>query len=170
MRRWTLLPMVLLAAVACGGDEPAAEDQAVVEDQAAAPAEEMTTPAPAETTPVQTPPPAPTAAPRTTVIRMPADDEPWTPTDTGTVSPGMTRDDVIAVWGTPATERTMGAWTYLYFRNGCEASCGTFDVVFLENGQVVNAIVRGAGHSYSGVSTSPPGQAGQPTLPAGTEG
>jgi hypothetical protein len=82
----------------------------------------------------------------------------------------MTRDDVIGVWGPPVAERTLGAWTYLYFRNGCEASCGTFDVVFLQDGQVVNAIVRGAGHTYGGTSTSPAGQQGRPTKPEGTGG
>ncbi len=85
-------------------------------------------------------------------------DQAWTPTDTGTVRPGMTRDQVIAVWGAPLTERTMGTWTYMYYRNGCEVSCGTHDIVFLENGQVVNAIVRGQGHTYAGMSSSPPGR------------
>jgi len=160
MRRWNLLPIVLLAAAACGGDEPAADDQTPVEQQA---------PAATDTT-MMAPPPATMAPPRAAPVRLPATDEPWTPTDTGTVNPGMTRDEVVAVWGTPATERTLGAWTYLYFRNGCEASCGTFDVVFLENGVVVNAIVRGAGHAYGGMSTSPPGQAGRATPPGAAEG
>jgi len=160
MKRWNVLPIVLLGAAACGGEEPATEDQAPVEQQA---------PAAADTT-MMAPPAATTPPPRVAAIRMPAVDEPWTPTDTGTVNPGMTRDEVVAVWGAPVTERNFGTWTYLYFRNGCEASCGTFDVVFLENGVVVNAIVRGAGHSYGGASTSPPGQAGRATLPGGTEG
>lgn len=91
-------------------------------------------------------------------------DEPWTPTQTGTVSPGMDRDQVIAVWGKPVAERSEGSWTYLYFRNGCEASCGTFDVVFLEGGKVVDAIVRGAGHVYDGTSSSPRGRKAEPTI------
>ncbi len=109
-------------------------------------------------------PPPPQAAPPS---RPPAPlvDEPWTPTDTGTVSPGMTRDQVIAVWGVPAAERTLEGRTYLYFRNGCEVSCGTFDVVFLENDQVVDAIVRGAGHTYTGTSSSPPERKGEMTKP-----
>jgi hypothetical protein len=45
--------------------------------------------------------------------------------------------------------------TYLYFRNGCEYSCGTEDVVFLQNGQVVDAVLRWPGHRYSGQSSSP---------------
>jgi hypothetical protein len=81
----------------------------------------------------------------------------------------MTRDEVIGVWGPPEAERTLGGWTYLYFRNGCEVSCGTFDVVFLENGAVVNAIVRAAAHTYGGTSTSPPGAVGRATPPSGTE-
>jgi hypothetical protein len=85
-------------------------------------------------------------------------DEPWTPTDTGTVTPGMAREQVVGLWGQPVAERAAGAWTYLYYRNGCEVSCGTFDVVFLENGQVVDAIVRGPGHAYAGSSSSPPGR------------
>ena len=85
-------------------------------------------------------------------------DEPSTPTSTGTVSPGMTREQVMAVWGEPVVERSAGAWTYLFFRNGCEVSCGTFDVVFLQDGQVVDAIVRGEGHTYAGVSSSPAGR------------
>ncbi|MDH4044390.1 MAG: outer membrane protein assembly factor BamE [Gemmatimonadota bacterium] len=166
MRRWKLLPVVMIAAFACGGDEPAAEDQAPVDQ---APATDVAMPPAAESPPAQQPTPrvVPPSAP---AVQMPLADEPWNPTDTGTVSPGMSRDDVLAVWGSPVTERMMGAWTYLYYRNGCEASCGTFDVVFLENGQVVNAIVRGPGHSYSGVSTSPPGQPGRATKPGEMEG
>lgn len=167
MRRWKLLPVVVMAAFACGGEEPAAEDQAPVEQAPAATDEAMPpvaeSPPPAQ--PARTAPARPMPA-----VQMPVADEPWNPTDTGTVSPGMSRDDVIAVWGPPVTERMLGAWTYLYFRNGCEASCGTFDVVFLENGQVVNAIVRGPGHTYGGVSTSPPGQPGKATKPGALEG
>jgi hypothetical protein len=166
MKRWKLLPVVVIAAVACGGDEPAAEDQAPVE-QAPAATEQATPPAAPPTTQPAAPP---RAQPPVTAVRMPLVDDPWNPTDTGTVSPGMSRDDVVAVWGLPVTERTLGAWTYLYYRNGCEASCGMFDVVFLDNGQVVNAIVRAPGHTYAGVSTSPPGQPAKATMPGGTGG
>lgn len=119
-------------------------------------------PAPDATRP---PPPAPPrVTPRTQAALV---DEPWTPIDTGTVAPGMTRDQVIAVWGIPVAERTANARTYLYFRNGCEVSCGTFDVVFFENDQVVDAIVRGVGHTYAGTSSSPPERQGQMTPPSG---
>lgn len=112
-----------------------------------------------------TPAPAPEPEPARPVAARPLVDEPWTPTDTGTVNPGMTREEVIALWGVPVAERTISARTFLYFRNGCEVSCGTFDVVILENNQVVDAIVRGQGHGYSGVSSSPPGKPAAPTLP-----
>lgn len=95
----------------------------------------------------------------------PLADEPWTPTDSGTVRPGMTRMDVIAVWGVPVVERQSGNRTYLYYRNGCEVTCGTFDVVFLEDDQVVDAIVRWSGHTYAGVSSSPPDRAAEFTPP-----
>jgi len=106
-------------------------------------------------------PPPPKSPPKA------AADEPWTPVDTGTVAPGMTRDQVIAVWGPPVAERSRESWTYLFFRNGCEATCGTFDTVFLENGQVVDAVVRGPGHTYAGVSSSPPGRVPAATPPGG---
>ena len=66
-------------------------------------------------------------------------------------------------WGPPVTERKQGQWTYLYFRNGCEYSCGTFDVVFLDNDQVMDAVVRGPGHTYSGNSSSPAGRVPEKT-------
>jgi hypothetical protein len=113
--------------------------------------------------PADTMPAAPVAPPRPAPDRglragTPLMDEPWMATDTGTVAPGMAREQVVALWGAPVAERTAGAWTYLYYRNGCEVSCGTFDVVFLENGQVVDAIVRARGHGYAGTSSSPPGR------------
>jgi hypothetical protein len=115
----------------------------------------------ADTVPPEPPPAAPSMQPPGPAPM----DEPWIPTDTGTVAPGMSRDQVVAMWGQPVAERAAGAWTYLYYRNGCEVSCGTFDVVFLENGQVVDAIVRGSGHGYAGTSSSPPGREPVATLP-----
>jgi len=113
----------------------------------------------------QAPPPPPPSSAEPTRAPVALVDEPWIPVDTGTVSPGMTRDQVIAIWGIPVAERTAEGRTYLYFRNGCEVSCGTFDVVFLENDQVVDAIVRGEGHTYAGTSSSPPERQGQMTPP-----
>jgi hypothetical protein len=125
------------------------------------PAPVVAQPAPDTTTPppVEAPPPPP---PRVVA------DEPWTPVDTGTVAPGMTREQVIALWGVPVSERVQGEWLYLYFRNGCEYSCGMFDLVLLQNGAVVDAVLRGPGHNYSGESSSPPGKLPERTPPGGT--
>lgn len=127
-----------------------------------APAQPATpTKAPAPTKTAAQPAAPPAAAPHVSA----AQDEPWTPTDTGTVKPGMTHDQVTGVWGKPATERSAGRFTYLYYRNGCEASCGMFDLVVLDSGQVVDAVVRGRGHTYAGVSSSPPGRTPKFTPP-----
>ena len=75
----------------------------------------------------------------------------------------MSERDVYALWGPPLGVRRAGEWTYLYFRNGCEYSCGTYDVVFLQNGVVVDAVLRWEGHGYSGQSSSPPGVVPLPT-------
>ncbi len=115
--------------------------------------------------PVTPPPPPPEQVVRTTTAR--GMDEPWTPTHTGTVSPGMSREEVIGVWGEPVAERVKGDWIYLYYRNGCEYSCGTFDVVMLQAGEVADAIVRGQGHTYAGMSSSPAGSQAQFTPPGG---
>ena len=124
----------------------------------AAPVARAPQPAPDTATPPPAQPPPP---PRVMA------DEPWTPVDTGTVAPGMTREQVIALWGVPVAERSQGEWHYLYFRNGCERSCGTFDLVLLQQGAVVDAVVRGPGHNYAGESSSPPGKVPQSTPPGG---
>ena len=92
-------------------------------------------------------------------------DVPYDSPDTGTVAPGMAERDIYSLWGAPAAVRHSGEFTYLYYHNGCERSCGTMDVVFLQNGQVVDAIVRWSGHGYSGESSSPPGRKPEPTNP-----
>ena len=91
--------------------------------------------------------PAPAAAPAPT----PAP-------DTGTVRPGMRDAQVRAAWGAPSGSRVRGDYTYLFFANGCQPACGIQDVVILERGQVVDAIVRDPRHRYDGVSSSPPGR------------
>jgi hypothetical protein len=85
-------------------------------------------------------------------------DVPYISDDTGTVNPGMTEREVYLIWASPAAVRRIGEYTYLFFRNGCEYTCGTMDVVTLQNGRVVDAIVRWDGHRYSGESSSPPGR------------
>jgi hypothetical protein len=72
-----------------------------------------------------------------------------------TIKPGMTEAEVRAIWGATLTARKIGNMTYLYYRNGCLKRCGTYDVVFLEDGQVVDAIVRDKERRYDGISSSP---------------
>ena len=71
------------------------------------------------------------------------------------IDPGMSRAEVIERLGSPLNERTAGGYTYLFYRNGCERSCGMNDLVILENGKVVDAIFRSAIRTYTGTSTSP---------------
>lgn len=99
------------------------------------------------------PPPRPPRPPS-----APVRDVPLVSDDTGTIAPGMSEPEVYAVWGSPAAVRRLGEFTYLFFRNGCEYTCGTMDVVTLQNGLVVDAIVRWDGHRYAGLSSSPPGR------------
>ncbi len=160
-RNRAIVTHIGLAALACGDPDPpdAAPSAQLQPADTAAPApptdtatmEAQPTPALASPQPGATPPPvvSPFAA---------IDEEPWFPTDTGTVQPGWAAEDVVSVWGDPVLERSVGDWTYMYFRNGCERACGTYDLVILERNQVVDAIVRGTGHTYAGVSSSPPGR------------
>jgi len=100
------------------------------------------------------PPAAPAAAPSPTFQ------------DTSTdVRPGMTVADVRKRWGDPVAVRTANDWTYLFYRNGREREVGWYDVVFLQNGQVVDAIVRAPEHVYDGQSSSPEGRAPEFTPP-----
>jgi hypothetical protein len=85
-------------------------------------------------------------------------DVPYRSDDTGTVNPGMSEREIYELWAAPAAVRRVGQYTYLFFRNGCEYTCGTMDVVTLKGGRVVDAIVRWDGHRYSGESSSPPGR------------
>lgn len=71
------------------------------------------------------------------------------------VSPGMSRAQVVERLGTPLTSRTSGSSSFLFYQNGCERRCGMHDVVVLENDQVVDAIFRSAARVYTGVSSSP---------------
>jgi hypothetical protein len=99
--------------------------------------------------------PRPPAAPQG---NAPTQDVTYISDDTGTVNPGMTEREVYEIWAAPAAVRRVGEYTYLFFRNGCEYTCGTMDVVTLKDGHVVDAIVRWDGHRYSGESSSPPGK------------
>src|SRR6185503_14909788 len=65
-----------------------------------------------------------------------------------TIRPGMSESEVRAAWGEPVTSRTTGDYAYLFYQNGCLRACGTYDVVILQGGQVVDAIARGKEHQY----------------------
>lgn len=108
---------------------------------------------------IQAPPPqatpAPTPAPKNAV--RPVADADYQSPDTGTIAPGMTESQIYTLWGAPVAVRHLGTRTYLFFHNGCERTCGTADMVTLENGQVVDAITRWPGHGYSGKSSAPKG-------------
>lgn len=90
---------------------------------------------------------------------------PYTADDAVAIDPGMSREQVVARLGAPAAVRTSGTYTYLFFVNGCHRTCGTDDVVILEDDRVTDAIFRGLGRRYSGTSSSPVG-----VVPAATLG
>jgi hypothetical protein len=71
------------------------------------------------------------------------------------IDPGMAKDAVVQRLGAPAIARTSGDATYLFYKNGCERTCGMNDVVVLNKGVVVDAVFRSAKRRYSGTSSSP---------------
>lgn len=73
------------------------------------------------------------------------------------IDPGMTRAEVVERLGKPLNERKTGEHVYLFYRNGCEKSCGMNDLVVLDDGKVSDAIFRSPGRRYSGNSSSPTG-------------
>lgn len=85
--------------------------------------------------------------------------------DVKTIRPGMSEAEVRAAWGDPITSRKTGDYAYLFYQNGCLRACGTYDVVILQGGQVVDAIARGKEHQYDGVSSSPADRAPRYTPP-----
>jgi hypothetical protein len=165
MRRSTLLMCALLM-IATSGCKQINEQWTKVKARIAA-ARQRTRPAqPAAPTQVPVVPQPDTATqpaappPRRPVrqapeLPRPARDVPYESPDTGTIDPGMAERDIYSLWGPPIAVRRQGEFTYLYYRNGCEYTCGTEDVVFLENGKVVDAVLRWPGHGYSGQSSSP---------------
>ncbi len=73
---------------------------------------------------------------------------------TATISPGMTHDQVVALFGRPASERHFGAHDYLLFDANCQRKCGD-DLVILDHDQVVDAVIRSAGRGYSAANEPP---------------
>ncbi|HEX7545466.1 MAG TPA: outer membrane protein assembly factor BamE [Gemmatimonadaceae bacterium] len=71
------------------------------------------------------------------------------------IDPGMTKEQVIARLGKPASEHSKGTTTYLYYRNGQEKKMGMSDMVAIENGRVVDAVFRSSKRRYTGKSSSP---------------
>ena len=125
---------------------------------------------PAPPQPAARPPtrePSPSVGPRppqAPVVPHPNRDVPYVSEDTGTIAPGMGERDIYSIWGQPIAVRREGEYTYLYFQNGCEWTCGMQDLVILQNGKVVDAVLRWPGHGYSGESSSPPGKKPVPNL------
>src|SRR5205809_6306920 len=72
-----------------------------------------------------------------------------------TIDPGMTRDQVVSKLGQPLSARSKDAFTYLFYKNGCEKKCGMNDLVVLDSGRVIDAVFRAKGRTYSGTSSSP---------------
>ncbi|HEY2027034.1 MAG TPA: hypothetical protein VGG78_08495 [Gemmatimonadaceae bacterium] len=72
-----------------------------------------------------------------------------------TVSPGMTRSQVVAALGEPATARTASEYSYLFYPNACGRACGMNDLVILRGDSVVDAIFRSPDRHYTGMSSSP---------------
>jgi hypothetical protein len=73
----------------------------------------------------------------------------------GTIDPGMTRAQVIARLGKPATIRTYQGSTYLMYSNKCGKKCGMQDLVILEHDSVVDAVFRSPDRHFTGTSSSP---------------
>ena len=73
----------------------------------------------------------------------------------GTIDPGMSKAQVVAKLGKPASEHSAGTQTFLYYRNGQEKKMGMSDMVALEDDKVVDAVFRAPERKYSGKSSSP---------------
>ncbi len=85
--------------------------------------------------------------------------------DDRAVRPGMSEADVRARWGEPLAVRRINDWTYLFYESGMEQTYRFHDIVMLQGGQVVDAIVRMPGRTYLGQSSSPPERAPEFTPP-----
>ena len=72
-----------------------------------------------------------------------------------TVSPGMSRAQVVAALGAPATQRSASEFTYMFYPNACGRACGMNDLVILKHDSVTDAIFRSPNRHYAGTSSSP---------------
>jgi len=165
MRRSTLAICALLAVTTAGCDKI----KGFLNKKPQAPTTPTAThPGPADTSkapgaPIRHPGPAAASAPvvqhpkppASVAAARPRHDVEYDSPDTGTIAAGMSERDVETLWGPPVSTRTLGAFTYLYYHNSCEYTCGTADIVTLQDNKVVDAVVRWSGHVYSGQSTSP---------------
>ncbi len=73
------------------------------------------------------------------------------------IEPGMTMEQVKLVFGEPQSTSSYGDFSFYFYENGCHVECGTADVVFFQNGQVVDAVLRAPWRGYAGESSSPKG-------------
>lgn len=71
-----------------------------------------------------------------------------------TIRPGMSAREVVAVFGTPAVSRHAGDWLYLFYPNRCPIRCGSDDVIFLRDGEVVAAVLRSPRRRFAGAPAS----------------
>lgn len=83
------------------------------------------------------------------------------------IDPGMTKAQVIERLGSPWTERSSGAYTYMFYQNGREYAAGMSDLVILQNDAVVDAIFRSPEREYTGRSSSPEGVMPANSAPSG---
>lgn len=174
MRRNNLVMWALLASTTLGcakikealdkrrNRNPAPATQTATQDTTKKPATPAA-PAGVQPPPV-TPVPSPTSTRRAQTMTPVLHDEPYNSADTGTIAPGMHQQDVVTLWGPPSAVRHAGSFTYLHYPNGCERTCGTDDIVILQDDQVVDAVLRWSGHGYSGQSSSPPGRTPVPNV------
>jgi len=72
-----------------------------------------------------------------------------------TIDPGMTQTQVVEKLGKPLSEHSFRSFTYLFYKSGCEKTCGMNDLVVLDSGKVVDAVFRSSNRKYSGTSSSP---------------
>ena len=72
-----------------------------------------------------------------------------------TISPGMSRAQVVAALGAPATQRGANGFIYLFYSNSCGRECGMQDLVILQKDSVTDAIFRSPNRHYTGASSSP---------------